>query len=149
MLKLAAMKYKVLEGIAIADVVYEVYGNTIEELFSNAAEAVTQTMVDVETLKANQNVKMKMQNRKLEDLFLDFLNELVYLKDAKQLLFSKFTTKISQQDSGGYNLIVSLWGEKIDPKKHHLRVDVKAITQHKFSLAKKNNKHISFIVLDI
>lgn len=145
MLKLVVVKYKVLEGIATADVAYEVYGKTIEELFNSAAEAVTQTMVDVVTLKPVQKLKFKNQNSKLEELLHNFLNEIIYLKDAERLLFSKYKIKITRH----YHLNADLWGEKIDPAKHHLRTDIKAVTRHKLAIIKSEDYYFAQIVLDI
>jgi len=145
MLKLATVKYKVLEGIARADVAYEIYGKSREELFANAAEAVTQTMVDVAMLKPVQRLKFKYQNSKLEELLLNFLNELIYLKDADHLLFSNYKIKITKH----YHLNADLWGEKINPAKHHLRTDIKAVTRHKLAIIKSEDYYIAQIVLDI
>jgi SHS2 domain-containing protein len=143
------MEYKILDHITTADIAYEVYGKTIEELFINAAKAVTETMVDMATVKPSQKAKWRMQNGKLEDLLLDFLNELIYYKDSKKLLFSRFEIKIEKNLKKGYCLRADLWGEKIDPKKHQLRTDVKAATMHKLSLGKQGKTYKAVIVLDI
>ena len=143
------MKYKLVEGIARADVAYEVYGKTREELFRNAAEALTQTMVDTATVKPLQNFKFQMSNFKLDGLLLDFLNKLVFLKDAKRMLFSRFDVKIKKLDAKRYSLNGKLWGDTIDVAKHQLRTDVKAATRHKLSVKKRKDIYIATIILDI
>lgn len=143
------MKYKILEGIATADVAYEVYGKTIEELFENAAEAIEQTMVDLKNVKPVINQQLSVTNQQLEILLLDFLNELLFYKDSQRVIFSRFRIRVSQLDAIRYTLDANLWGEKIDIEKHKLRGDVKAVTRHKFLLKKKANGYIARIVLDI
>jgi len=143
------LKYKLLEGVALADVAYEAYGETMEELFANVGEAVEQTMVDTVTVTPSQSSKCKVQNAKLEDLLLDFLNRLVFLKDSKQTLFSRFDIKIKKLDAEGYRLNASCWGEKIDPVKHKLRCDVKAVTRHLLEIKKIKNYYRATVVLDI
>jgi SHS2 domain-containing protein len=143
------LRYRILEGVALADVAYEIYGKTIEELFVNAAEAVSQTMVDTATVTPSQSSKCKVQNAKLEDLLLDFLNNLVLLKDSKQTVFSRFNIKIKKLDAEGYRLNASFWGEKIDPMKHKLRTDVKAVTKHHLEIKKIKNYYRATVVLDI
>jgi len=143
------MKYRFLENIATADVAFEVYGKTLEELFQNAAEALTAVMVDVATVSPLLNKKLKMKNEKLENLFLDFLSELVYLKDAKQLLFSRFRLKIEKLETGGYSLDANLWGEKISPQRHKLRSDAKAVTWHLFKIEKRKSGWLARVVVDI
>lgn len=143
------MKYKILEGIATADVAYEVYGKTIEELFENAALAVEETMADITMVKPLLSSKFKGQSSKLDDLLLNYLNQLPFLKDAKQMLFSRFDVKINQLNARRYQLDADFLGEKIDPKKHKLRCDVKAVTRHHLEIKRSNNQYIATVVLDI
>lgn len=143
------VKYRTLEGIATADVAYEVYGKSLAGLFANAAEAVTQTMADIETLKPSKNSEFRIQNLELKELLLDFLNKLVFLKDSKQLLFSRFYLIINKLDARRYTLNADMWGEKIDPAKHKLRCDVKAVTRHHLEIKKDKMGYKTIIVLDI
>ena len=46
-------------------------------------------------------------------------------------------------------LRAQLLGENIDPKKHKLKLDVKAVTLHMFRLQKKKNGWEAKFVLDI
>ena len=46
-----AVKYKFLEGITEADYAFEAYGKTLNEVFANAALAMTSTMVELNTIK--------------------------------------------------------------------------------------------------
>ncbi len=143
------MKYKIFDGIATADIAYLVYGKKIESLFSNAAEALTQTMVDIAKVKPLQSLKIEAQDSKLENLLLDFLNEILFCKDSKRMVFSRFCIKISKLEAKGYRLNANLQGEEIDPLKHKLKCDVKAVTRHKFYLRKEKKEYSARIVLDI
>jgi SHS2 domain-containing protein len=40
-------------------------------------------------------------------------------------------------------------GEKLDPERHQTRVDVKAVTLHRFSLKKTDDVWEGFVILDI
>ena len=51
--------------------------------------------------------------------------------------------------SNVYHLSSSLWGEQIDPVRHHLRADVKAVTKHLFKIEKEDNQYKATVVLDI
>ena len=50
---------------------------------------------------------------------------------------------------GEYVLEAEIEGEKINPKKHELKVDVKAVTLHKFELKKTKEGYKSRVILDI
>jgi SHS2 domain-containing protein len=154
------MRFKFLEEIATADVAFEAYGKTIEELFENCGLALMETMVDTKTMSnvppwADQMSKPKLKSKNLEDLLYNFLSELVFLKDRDGLLFSKIKVKLSTFHGGDsmpdkrLTLEAELWGERIDPRRHHLRADVKAVTKHLFKIEKEKDRYKATVVLDI
>ena len=149
MIRFSRMKYRFLEDIATADVVFEAYGKTLEDLFQNCALALMEVMVDTATVSPSQSEKLKIKSEKLENLLFDFLSELVYLKDAKQILFSKFSVNIKTLHPKPYTLVANLWGEKINPRHHHLRTDVKAVTWHLFKIEKEKKGWRAQVVVDI
>ncbi|TSC54282.1 MAG: archease family protein [Microgenomates group bacterium LiPW_16] len=156
------IKFRFLEDIATADVAFEAYGKTPDELFENCGLALEEVMVDTKTLQKSkvkgQKAKLQLKSQKLEDLLYDFLSEMVFLKDRDGLLFSKFEIKIkpltpsriSPKDaSSAYTLVANLSGEPIDPSHHHLRADVKAVTKHLFALEKEKEGYKATVILDI
>ena len=81
-------KYNFLEHTA--DVMVEAFGENLEELFTNAALATTETMVDLPTLTKEEDHHIILESDDLEELLYDFLSELIFLKDTEQLLFKDF-----------------------------------------------------------
>ena len=135
------MAWKFVEGLTVADVAFEARGGTLEEMFESAAEATTATMVkDVASVKQLKSKKFLLREENEEKLLFEFLQKLVYYKDANLLLFSKYSVKISKENkkdgSAMLKLSATLKGEKLNMKKHELLVDVKAVTWHKFSVQK-------------
>jgi SHS2 domain-containing protein len=141
-------KFKVLENLVTADTAFEAYGKDLNELFNNCALALCSAMVEPKTVAAKISKIIKMQNKDLNTLLVDFLNELVYYKDAEALLFPKVKVKIIEKD-GLYRLASDAAGDKIDFQKHRLLADVKAATFHMFELQKKGKTWIARVVLDI
>ncbi len=137
------MKYKFFDHTA--DVLFEAEGKTLNELFEAAALATEETQVDLKTVKPKITKKITLEKDNVEMLLFDFLQELIFLKDAERLLFSKFEIKIKE----GYKLEAKLYGEIIDQKKHTLNVDVKAVTLHRFEVKKAKNGWFARIILDI
>ncbi len=141
------MPYKFIEGLTLADVAFEATGETLEELFESAGLAVTKTQIeDLDTIKQTESVKLKLSAETFEQLLHDFLQELIFYKDAKLLLFNKYSVKI---DENHCRLEATLHGEKLDMKKHELLVDAKAITWHHFELKKENGKWRALVVIDV
>ena len=138
-------KYKFFDHTA--DVLFEAYGNNLSELFENAALASQETQADLKNIKQKIIKKINLKNESIEMLLFDFLQELIYLKDKDKLLFSKFKVDIKKNKE--YTLKAEALGEKINMKKHELKVDVKAVTLHNYYVKKIKNKWKTRIILDI
>ena len=140
------MKYKFLDHTA--DVMFEAYGKNLNEVFENAALAVFDVQCDLKKIKQKIKQKIKLKNENAEDMLFDFLEQLVYLKDAKYILFGNFKVEI-KKIRDNYSLDAAAYGEKINPGKHELKTDVKAIPLHEFFLKKTKNGWKCRVLLDI
>lgn len=136
------MKYKFFEHTA--DALFEAYGKTLNEVFENAALAVEEIQVNTRTVLPKKKKTIKLENKSNEMLLFDFLQELIYLKDAEQMLFKEFHVKIKDG-----KLIAECVGDKINPEKQELKVDAKAITMHTFELKQKKDKWTARVLVDI
>jgi SHS2 domain-containing protein len=131
-----------------ADVLFEAYGKTLNQLFTNAALALQEIQAELKTITPKHKTSITLKNKSAEMLLFDFLQELVYLKDAEELLFSKFHVAI-KKEKNGYTLHADCWGEKINQKKHTLNVDAKAITLHQFEVKKVKTNWQARVIVDI
>ncbi len=139
--------YKFLEGIALADLAFEATGKTLNDLFKNAALAVFESQVKLTTVTPKIAKKIVMENEDVGHLLYDFLNEIIFFKDAEQLLFK--TVKVAITKNTKYKLVAELKGEKINPNKHKLGNDLKAVTMHKFNVEKTLKGWKCLVVIDI
>ncbi len=139
-------RYRFLDHTS--DVMFEASGKNLNEVFENAGLAVFDVQSDLKKIKLKIKKKIKLKNSIIGDLLFDFLEELIYLKDAKYILFGKFDVKIIQKRMVYYLDAVAI-GEKINPKKHELKTDVKAITLHEFFLKKTDHGWKCRVLLDI
>ena len=143
------MPYRFLESIATADIAFEAWGSTIEEMFVEAAEATVNVMVDsLATISRHETITLVLENDALDMLLFDFLSEIVYIKDTSRLLLRVVNIAIKKGE-GVLELAVTLAGEKIDPARHKLNVDVKAVTMHLFEVTKTVAGWKAIVVLDI
>ena len=124
------MKYKVLEHTA--DSLIEVYGTDLNERFANAAYAMFDLITDVKKVESKGEMKITLSAESREQLLVDFLQELLYLNDAEDLVFGKFDVR-----TDGQKLEALVWGEKFDEKKHEKRSVVKGVTYHKLEFDDK------------
>lgn len=136
------MKYRFLDHTA--DVLFEAEGKTLEELFMACALATEETQVKLAGVEQKESRKIIIEKEDIEMLLFEFLQDIIFYKDSEELLFSKFNIKIN-----GNKLECEAWGEKINPKKHDLNVDVKAVTLHQFEVKQENGVWKARVILDI
>ena len=139
--------YKFLEGIVTADLAFEATGKDLNALFENAALAVLESQAQLKTIDAKVTKKIMLENENVEDLLFDFLNEIIFFKDAEQLIFK--TVKVAIAKNEKYKLTAELKGEKIDQKKHKLGNDLKAVTMHQFKVEQTKSGWKCLVVIDI
>jgi len=140
-----------LEDVAVADIAFDAFGKTLEELFQHCAEAMFTMMVNLKTVEPTIERSIHLRADSLENLLYDFLSELVYLKDTELLLFKTVHVTLGKDGKDGKDHVLSaeLHGEQIDRVKHELGNDVKAITKHMFAITKEKSGYKARIVVDI
>ena len=143
------MPYRYLEDIATADVAFEATGADLAEVFTAAASAAMAVMVeDLSTIRKVTEVRVELSGSDLDMLLFELLNELVYYKDARRLLLT--VDSITIDESGqAYTVKATLKGEELDRKRHPLKADVKAVTLHRFGLARTERGWKATVVPDI
>lgn len=143
------MPYEYLEDLATADIAFRAWDDELEGVFRAAAEATMNVMVeDLATLRRSERRKIELQNDQLDMLLFDFLQEIIYFKDTDQLLLLVDEVDV-QESHGSYRLRGEASGERLDPERHDTRVDVKAVTFHRFALEKTETGWEATVILDI
>jgi SHS2 domain-containing protein len=143
------MPYHYLEDIATADVAFEAWGSTLEEMFVASADATVNVMVrDLNTVAAETTRTIRVEADAVDMLLFNFLQELVFYKDAETLLLRVPAVAIEQQD-GCFTLHTEAQGEPLNPDKHELIVDVKAVTLYRFEVKQTPRGWEAMVILDI
>ena len=143
------MPYEYLDEAAIADIAFEARENTLNALFSTAAHALVNIMIErLEKIERIKEVKVEIEHDSLEMLLFNYLQEFIYYKDAEQLLLLPSVINIEPGENR-YYLRSTLSGEKIDYSRHEMLADVKAVTLHSFTLEKRETYWYAYVLLDI
>jgi len=143
------MPYEFLEDVATADIAFRARGKDLVELFTAAADATMNVMVEeLDAIRPEERRDLTLENDALDMLLFDFLQELIYYKDAEQLLL-----RVNQMDflteQGRHRVTARAAGEVINPGRHRMRVDVKAVTLHQFRLQQTSMGWEAMVILDI
>ena len=120
-----------------SDLSFVARGARVEDVFAASAEALlAATLDDPATVAAREHCSLSLEEPELELLMLRFLNELIYWRDAKQLLLRAETLRIWRD--AAVRLEARLAGERIDPERHRLGGEVKAATAHDLRVRQVN-----------
>lgn len=143
------MPYRFLEDIAIADSAFEARGDSIEEMFVSAAEAILNVMVsDLSAIRPSDVRRFRVEDAQIDMLLFQLLQELIYYKDAEQLLLRVRSIQIGQDDKG-WSAFVEAAGEPIDRNRHDCIVDVKAVTLQNFSVRQTGKTWAATVTVDV
>src|SRR5215831_12440972 len=143
------MPYRYLEELGTADIAFEATGRDLPELFSAAADATANVMIDnLEAIQPRETRQIELSNDKLDMLLFDLLQELIFLKDAERLLLRMREVQIFKLDEN-YFIKATAEGEPLDAERHHQRADVKAVTLHNFSVERTEGGWKARVLLDI
>ena len=143
------MPYHYLEELGTADIAFEATGPDLPQLFRDVADATMNVMIDnLDAIEPRETRHIELSNDKIDMLLFDFLQELIYFKDAERLLLGVRDVRIEERDEK-YFLKAEAAGEPLDAARHHQRADVKAVTLHDFSVEKENGGWKARVLLDI
>ena len=136
-------------------------GKTLEEAFKESAKALSNIMVNIDTIEKNIKKEIEISSEDLYSLLYDFLTELLIMMDSEYLIFSDFDIKIykkedeqkekkeKNENEEEYILKCVAYGEKLDKKKHEPKEEVKAITYHKMEIKKENDEYVIKYIVDL
>ncbi len=131
-----------------ADVAADLTGRTLPDLFTAAAQALTDTLTDLNRVRPVVTQSVTAEAASVEELLVDWLNELLYRFEVQNMLFSEATVTV--EDRGGrWLLSATATGEILDPARHPSRVLVKSATYHGLEVKEQNGEWRARIVLDI
>ena len=134
------MPFRFQDEIPTADVAFEAWGETREELFISSAAALLASMTAApEQVTRRQGLAIRLEHEELDLLLWTFQQELLLHADSVRI----------EEREGAFRLQAQVSGELIDAGRHRLLVDVKAVTLHRLQVAFKDNIWKAVVVLDV
>jgi len=127
-----------------ADVGIRAYGASINQAFANAAKALFSLITELDNVDEVLHRDIELVAPDQESLLVEWLNELIYLFDAENIIFKRFD--ITRLNST--RLKARGYGEKVNISKHKLKIGVKAATYHMLKVDKTNGYQVQ-VLFDI
>jgi SHS2 domain-containing protein len=140
-------RFEFVDGVT-SDLCFVARADTLEGLFAAAADAlVSATVEDLTSVRELEERLLRLEEPDLELLMLCFLNELIYLRDAQELLLRPKELRIHRERRP--RLEARLVGEKLLPERHRVEAEVKAATAHGLRVAAEAGGWEARVTLDI
>jgi SHS2 domain-containing protein len=134
-------KFKFLEHTA--DIKFQAFGKNVEEVFENSSLALKETICGKLKIKKEKEKVIKAEGKDFESLLYNFLEEIIYLLDAKGFLISK----VKEIEIKNFKLKAIIVGDK--SSNYKFTNNVKAVTYNEMFVKKKGKKWISQVVIDV
>ena len=142
-------KYKLIDHTA--DIGCEIYGRTRKELFANSVVALLELMLGRKTIsRTNENPALEtksltVEGADLEDLFINFLREVLYLFNGEGwVVVDCHPLQVTNK-----HIIAQLTGEPYISTKHQVKMEIKAVTYHGLSVKKTKTGWVGRVIYDI
>ena len=128
-----------------ADLGLRVSAPDLDTLFAEAGQALFSAIVEeLATVQALQPVSVDLAGTELAYLLFDWLNELLFQYESEHVLLSRFDVHVSESGLQG-----TVWGEPLDPGRHELQHEVKAITYHQLRVERTPDGWLAEVIVDI
>jgi len=119
---------------------------SLTDAFTLAGQSVVDTTLDKKTIEEKEQRTLKVSGKDLRYLLFNWLEEVNYQLITEGFAIARFTLDISKNST--YELKSTIFGEPIDLKKHHFKVEIKAPTFHMMEI-KQNNQVTMRFLLDL
>ncbi|MBI5152757.1 archease [Candidatus Peregrinibacteria bacterium] len=131
-----------------ADAKFVAKGRTHENVFMNSAYAMFNLLTDIKRVRGKTSVKIFLKSKTIENLLIDFLNELLFLLEVKNFVpaMKGHTIKITLRP-GEAEIKGRIKGDNIKKYEHHGHI--KSATYNEFSFKKIPRAYRAQIVVDI
>jgi SHS2 domain-containing protein len=128
-----------------ADVGFEVEAPTLAGVFERAALGLGRTIADADGIAARARREVAVRADDRTALLHDFLHALLLLAQVDGFLFEG--VEVTAIDEGCVRAEVA--GEPLDPARHHLHGEVKAVTWHGLAVERRGDAWRARVILDV
>ncbi len=128
-----------------ADIGVRSFGATEEEAFENAAFGMFSLLADLELVSDEVEFPVIVEGEDRETLLVEWLNELLYIYESQGVILKKFHVSVLEDT----RLEGSAWGGHIDPARHEIRTDIKAVTYYQLQVTRTEKGWIAEVIFDV
>jgi SHS2 domain-containing protein len=128
-----------------ADLGLRIRAPDLDTLFAEAAQALFAAIVeDLGAVQPRHRLDVQLTGEDRDYLLFDWLRELLYHFDTEHLVLGRFAVRVGEKHLEG-----TAWGEPLDPARHALLHEVKAITYHGLRVEPADGGWLAEVIVDI
>lgn len=144
MVRLKGMKrFETIEHTA--DIGIRAFAADERSLFENASAGMFSLITDLEMVDPAESFPVAVEGDGFEEILVAWLNELLYVFESNGVLLCRF--EIDELDR--YHAAGQAMGEPIDPGRHRLECDIKAVTYHMLRVEHLDDAWVAEVIFDV
>ena len=118
-----------------ADMGLLVSGKSLSDLLRNAAQGLFETIAVVDTVDETDSVEVYLTAESVEDLFVGWLDELIFLHETKEIFFKRADIHRCSETE----VSATVYGEPTNFDKHEVYTEIKSVTYHQLQVVRKQD----------
>ncbi|MFP4228977.1 MAG: archease [Salinivenus sp.] len=132
------------------DVGLRITANALPQLFARAAEGMFRVLTDLGGVRLTSETTLTVTGRDREALMVRWLSDLNYHHTVDDQLFRAFEVEaITKTEGEGLTLTATARGESIDPARHTVHTEIKAITFHGMEIHETTDGWAVQVIFDL
>lgn len=131
------------------DVGIQVTAPTLPRLFERAAGGMFRVLTDPEAVRTTKATQITVDGRDHEALMVRWLSELNYRHTVDHALYGTFDVDGIDETDDGLTLTATAHGEPIDPDRHTVYTEIKAITFHGLDVHRSDDGWAVQVIFDM
>ncbi len=128
-----------------ADLRIEVSGTTLDELFANAALALTSQLTVTVFDVFDEALTVSVEGDDYEELLVNWLREILFLNQARGFVLARLGTLELAEN----RIRAVLEGRRIVPDEEKPSLEIKGVTYHGLSVEKTPRGYAALVIFDI
>jgi SHS2 domain-containing protein len=129
-----------------SDVMFEAFGNTLEEVFEASAEGMFSVICDIKKVRPEKSLAIEVSAEDEKKLLYEFLSTLLTESEIAGLFLSRFRITYIKEGNT-LKIKAEASGERISPEKGG--TVVKGVTYYGFELEKTKKGYRAQVAMDI
>ncbi|MBI2931517.1 MAG: archease [Planctomycetes bacterium] len=125
------------------DIGIRVHGGTRPELFETAARALYDILVEARDVRPQREEEIVVEGE-TDEMLREWLAELLYRFSVDGTIYREYDIRIE-----GRRMSAKVRGERLDPARHALRTELKAVTYHGLFARPEGDGWVAEVIFDV